>query len=240
MALAYLVMFLVMGVLAALQQNQQDPQPRERDYFYTGSFLVWCLWIGLGSFSLIEQLSKIKYSSIISSLVFIISLILVPVNMAFVGWKIHSIAGNYLPFDYSYNILQSVEKDAIVFTNGDNDTFPVWWLQDVAGVRRDVRIVNLSLGNTLWYVDQLKNREPWGAKKIPLSFSDESIQKDDENQEGALSYDFGEEIMGIKSKNNSPIDIPSIYFEYFEDFIVVDNKNIIKLTFLMPSLIYLS
>jgi hypothetical protein len=79
-----------------------------------------------------------------------------------------------------------------LFTNGDNDTFPVWWLQDVAGVRRDVRIVNLSLGNTLWYIDQLKNREPWGAKKIPLSFSDASIQKEDENQEGALSYDFGE------------------------------------------------
>lgn len=192
MAIVYLIMFLVMGVLAALQQNQQDPQPRERDYFYTGSFLVWCLWIGMGAFSLIESVSKIKFSIGITTGVLLGALILVPVNMAFGGWKIHSRAGNYLPFDYSYNILQSVEKDAILFTNGDNDTFPVWWLQDVAGVRRDVRIVNLSLGNTLWYIDQLKNREPWGAKKIPLSFSDASIQKEDENQEGALSYDFGE------------------------------------------------
>ena len=192
MALVYMAMFLVMGVLAALQQNQQDPQPRERDYFYTGSFLVWALWIGIGAFSLIESLGKRKINMAVAGGIFLGSLILVPVNMAIGGWKIHSRAGNFLPFDYSYNILQSVEKDAILFTNGDNDTFPVWWLQDVAGVRRDVRVVNLSLGNTLWYVDQLKNREPWGAKKIPLTFSDASLQNFEENEEGALSYDFGE------------------------------------------------
>ncbi len=193
MAMAYLAMFLVMGVLAALQQNQQDPQPRERDYFYTGAFFVWAIWIGVGVYSLIESLAKTKVNTAIAGGVFLGSLILVPVNMAVGGWKIHSRAGNYLPFDYSYNILQSVEKDAILFTNGDNDTFPVWWVQDVAGVRRDVRVVNLSLGNTLWYVDQLKNRMPWGAKKLPLSFSNSSLQNFDENEEGALSYDFGEQ-----------------------------------------------
>ncbi|HRP02430.1 MAG TPA: DUF2723 domain-containing protein [Candidatus Kapabacteria bacterium] len=192
MALVYLSMFLVMGVLAALQQNQQDPQPRERDYFYSGAFFVWTLWIGIGAFTLMESLAKRKMTPVIAGSVFLGSLILVPINMAVGGWKIHSRAGNYLPFDYSYNILQSLEKDAILFTNGDNDTFPVWWIQDVAGVRRDVRVVNLSLGNTLWYIDQLKNRMPWGANKLPLSFSNASLQNFDENQEGALSYDFGE------------------------------------------------
>ncbi len=175
MALAQLIIFLLMGVLATLQQNQQNPQPRERDYFYTGSFFVFAMWIGLGVYGLIDWLVKRQEKVAISSAIVFVSLILVPVNMALGGWKIHSRAGNYLPFDYSYNILQSVEQDAILFTNGDNDTFPVWWLQDVAGVRRDVRIVNLSLGNTLWYIHQLKHREPWGAKKIPLTFKDETL-----------------------------------------------------------------
>lgn len=192
MGIVYLSMFLLMGVLAAIAQNQQNPQPRERDYFYTGSFMVWCLWIGLGTFYLVEYASKKKKSVVITLAVLLVSYLLVPFNMAYGGWRIHTRAGNYFPFDYSYNILQSLEKDAIVFTNGDNDTFPLWFLQDVAGVRRDVRVVNLSLGQTLWYIDQLKNREPWGAKKIPLSFPDESLRTD-ENNPKALSYELGEE-----------------------------------------------
>jgi hypothetical protein len=192
MAFAFLIMFIVMGVLTALQQNQQDPQPRERDYFYVGSFLVFAMWIGFGVYYFIDLLKKYTPKMIVPIGVVIASLILVPVNMAYGGWKMHDRSGNYFPFDYSYNILQSVEKDAIVFTNGDNDTFPVWFLQDVEGVRRDVRIVNLSLGNTLWYIYQLKNREPWGAKKVPISIPDDSLQVDDEMAAGAFSYEFGE------------------------------------------------
>lgn len=195
MAWVYLIMFLLMGVLAAIQQNQQEPQPRERDYFYAGSFMVYSLWIGLGAFAAIEWLARQRMNTMISAGIITVSFILVPLNMAIGGWKIHSRAGNYLAFDYSYNILQSTEEDAILFTNGDNDTFPLWYLQDVAGVRRDVRIVNLSLGNTVWYVDQLKNREPWGAKRLPLSFADDSLQGLDEIDPGALSYDFGEPML---------------------------------------------
>ncbi len=190
MALVFLVMFLLMGVLAAIAQNQQDPQPRERDYFYTGSFLVWCLWIGMGVYAIINILLKNKKSVLRQGAMVAIAIIAVPVNMAIGGWNIHSRAGNFIPFDYSYNILQSLDKDAILFTNGDNDTFPVWYLQDVEGVRRDVRVVNLSLGQTLWYIYQLKNMEPWGAKKIPLSFSDESLQAN-EMDDNALSYSMG-------------------------------------------------
>lgn len=192
MAWVYLLMFLAMGVIAAVYQNQQNPQPRERDYFYVGSFMIYCLWIGMGVYALIEQLYQQK-SLKASGVMGIIgaSLVLVPGIMATQGWKMHSRAGNFLPFDYAYNILQSVEKDAIVFTNGDNDTFPVWFMQDVEGVRRDVRIVNLSLGNTLWYVDQLKNQEPWGAKKVPISFPDESIQVEDDYDPKALSLTAG-------------------------------------------------
>jgi tetratricopeptide (TPR) repeat protein len=216
-ASSYFVLFLMTGVLAALQQNQQDPQPRERDYFYAGSFLVWAIWIGMGTFGLIEYLGNKKIKAAIAAAMIAVMFAIVPVNMAANGWKIHSRAGNYLPFDYSYNILQSVEENAIVFTNGDNDTFPVWWLQDVAGVRRDVRIVNLSLGNTLWYVDQLKNRQPWGAEKIPLTFPDESLQVEDENSPIALQHDFGEP---------TPLTIPvkpEILAEYTDDENVINS-----------------
>lgn len=191
MASLYLVIFLMMGVLAAIAQQQQDPQPRERDYFYTGSFMIWCMWIGLGVYSLITQLSKGKIKAGIAGGLVAISTLLVPVNMAVGGWDIHDRSGNFLPFDYSYNMLQSADKNAIIFTNGDNDTFPVWYIQDVMGVRRDVRLVNLSLGNTLWYVYQLKNERPWGAEKIPLTFPDENLLVD-EMDERALRYDFGE------------------------------------------------
>jgi hypothetical protein len=181
MALAYLTLFLLMGVLAAIAQNQQNPQPRERDYFYVGSFMVWCMWIGLGTYGLIVSALKREHSlsPAVSTGIVAIALVVVPVNMAMGGWKMHSRAGNYLPFDYSYNVLQSLEKDAIVFTYGDNDTFPLWYMQDVAGVRRDVRVVNLSLGQTGWYMYELKKRAPWGAKPIPLTFSDESLLADE-------------------------------------------------------------
>ena len=193
MAVVYLFMFLLMGILATIQQNQQAPQPRERDYFYAGSFMIWAMWIGMGAYAIIKSLAKGKVSVGIAAGVVLISMILVPGIMAKEGWKLHSRAGNYLPFDYSYNILQSCDENAILFTNGDNDTFPVWWLQDVMGIRRDVRIVNLSLGNTLWYVDQLKNREPWGAAKIPLSFPDKSLRSAETDPE-SLSYFTGPEM----------------------------------------------
>lgn len=222
MAFIYLVMFLMMGLLAAIQQNQQEPQPRERDYFYAGAFMVWTMWIGLGVYSIIDSLKKNYNKNFVPATIVAISMLLVPINMGAQGWKIHSRAGNYFPFDYSYNILQSVEKDAILFTNGDNDTFPVWFLQDVEGVRRDVRIVNLSLGNTLWYIDQLKNREPWGAKKVPISIPDDSLKVYDETDPRAFSYEFGE---AREVTLNIPKDIMK---QYTNDPQLIENS---KMTF---------
>lgn len=222
MAFIYLVMFLMMGLLAAIQQNQQEPQPRERDYFYAGAFMVWTMWIGLGVYSIIDSLKKNYNKNFVPATIVAISMLLVPINMGAQGWKIHSRAGNYFPFDYSYNILQSVEKDAILFTNGDNDTFPVWFLQDVEGVRRDVRIVNLSLGNTLWYIDQLKNREPWGAKKVPISIPDDSLKVYDETDPRAYSYEFGE-------AREVTLNIPKeIMKQYTNDPQLIENS---KMTF---------
>lgn len=213
MAWVYLTLFAMTGVLAAIQQNQQDPQPRERDYFYVSSFMVFAMWVGLGTFAILERFRK-NPAMVGGGLA--VALLIAPFNMARQEWFIHSRAGNYLAFDYAYNILQSVEKDAIVFTNGDNDTFPVWYLQDVAGVRRDVRVVNLSLGQTLWYVEQLKNREPFGAKKLPLSFSDEQLMVSEDNAK-ALTYDFGPAV---------PVSIsvdPAILAKYTSDPTIINS-----------------
>jgi tetratricopeptide (TPR) repeat protein len=185
-----LVSFLLMGVLAAIAQNQQEPQPRERDYFYVGSFFVFCFWIGIGTYELVALLRKRLDEAPAAIAGVGIPLVAVPVNMAVQGWSIHDRSLNYLPFDHSYNILQSCEPNAILFTNGDNDTFPLWYLQDVAGVRRDVRVVNLSLGNTLWYIRQLKHREPHGAQRIPLSFPDEALASEDSPR--ALAPELGD------------------------------------------------
>ena len=223
-ALIFLATFIVMGVLTSIYQNQQNPQPRERDYFYMGSFLVWGLWIGLGTYGLIDMLSKKNKTTIIAALLLVTSFVIVPFNMAYSNIKAYSRAGNFLPFDYAYNMLQSVEQDAIIFTNGDNDTFCVWFIQDVIGVRRDVRICNLSLGNTLWYVDQLKNREPWGSKRVPLSFPDNMLQVEDDINQPALSYEFSEakidripvrkEILAQFTDNQAIIDAGAVTFTF--------------------------
>ena len=181
LAFVFLAMFLMMGLVTALYQNQQDPQPRERDYFYVGAYFVFALWIGLGVVGIIEQIvSKLKDKSkmlAIGSAVLAVSLIVVPVNMLRQNYHSLDRSGNYFPYDYAYNLLQSAEKDAIIFTNGDNDTFPLWCLQAVYGIRQDVRIVNLSLAQTPWYILQLRNERPYGSLTVPMTYSDAQINE---------------------------------------------------------------
>ncbi|HMS64538.1 MAG TPA: DUF2723 domain-containing protein [Ignavibacteria bacterium] len=177
----FLMMFIMMGIVTALYQNQQEPQPRERDYFYVGAFMAFSLWIGIGVAGLIEIISekmKNKGSLVaVCSVVLILSFAAVPIRMLQVGYHYQNRNGNFLPYDYAYNLLQSVEKDAILITNGDNDTFPLWCLQAAYGVRTDVRIVNLSLAQTDWYNLQLKNERPYGALTVPINLTNEQLKR---------------------------------------------------------------
>ncbi|MCX6135802.1 MAG: DUF2723 domain-containing protein [Ignavibacteriales bacterium] len=173
------VFFLLTGFFLAFYFNMQEQQPRERDYFFVYSVFSFCLWIGIGVSAVFEFLRERlteKNLNIVAFSTFAIALILVPGNMLRTNYHPMSRNGHYLAWDYSYNLLQSVEKDAILITAGDNDTFPLWYLQDAEGIRRDVRIVNLSLANTDWYIKQLKHSEPYGAKTVPVSIPDDQIE----------------------------------------------------------------
>lgn len=182
MASVFLAMFIILGPVLALYQNQQEPQPRERDYFYVGAMYVFSIWIAVGVIGILDYLKqwlKSEQSAAMASYAAVgVFTLAVPVNLARMNWASHDRSGNYVAWDYSYNILQTCEKDAILFTNGDNDTFPLWYLQDVEGVRRDVRIVNLSLVNTNWYIQQMKNKPHYAeAQAVPISLTNAQIER---------------------------------------------------------------
>lgn len=181
MASVFIVMFIFLGYLTAFYQNQQQPQPRERDYFYVGAFFVYSIWIALGVRGLLdltkEYIKPQKSKELVFSGIIIVTFLLIPINMLGHNFHLNDRSRNYVPWDYSYNMLQSVAPNAILFTNGDNDTFPLWYLQDVEGVRKDVRIANLSLLNTPWYIKQLKHNTPHGTEKVPMTLTDEEIER---------------------------------------------------------------
>jgi len=173
------MLFLMTGIAIVFYLNQDNPQPRERDYAYVGSFFAFAIWIGIGVTAVVEFIEdlfrdkgKVPVRPIALGTVGLLAL-LIPVNMLVQNFESHSRRGNYVAWDYSHNMLESCEEGAILFTNGDNDTFPLWYLQVVEGIRRDVRVVNLSLLNTNWYIKQLRDKEP----PVPVSFSDKDIDQ---------------------------------------------------------------
>lgn len=177
-ALAILLLFIMTGLAIVIYLNQPDPQPRERDYVYVASFCAFAIWIGIGVTGILESVfESIQKNSVARKLFLATTLgllvVFIPVKMLSVNYHSHDRSGNYVAFDYSYNLLQSCEKDAVLFTNGDNDTFPLWFLQYVYQIRLDVRVVNLSLLNTHWYIKQLRDQEP----RVPIKLTDSQIDR---------------------------------------------------------------
>ncbi len=178
-AIAVLLLFLMTGLAIVLYLNQPDPQPRERDYVYVGSFFAFALWIGIGCTAVLETIatqlrtrSKVQRTAFLA-LALTLLFIFVPVKMLALNFHHQDRSGNYIAFDYSYNLLQSCEPDAILFTNGDNDTFPLWFLQYVYRIRQDIRVVNLSLLNTPWYIKQLRDQAP----RVPIGLKNVEIDQ---------------------------------------------------------------
>lgn len=167
------LMFLMTGLAIVIYLNQYPYQPRERDYAYVGSFYAFAMWIGLGVAAIYDWLKE-KSPAIVAAGGATVLSFSAPAIMAKEGWDDHDRSNRYAARDIAVNYLETCAPNAILFTNGDNDTFPLWYAQEVEGVRTDVRVVNLSLFNTNWYIDQLR-RAAYEAAPLPFSFSEEQL-----------------------------------------------------------------
>ncbi|HEY9082839.1 MAG TPA: DUF2723 domain-containing protein [Vicingaceae bacterium] len=170
------LLFFFTGLAINFYTNPPSPQPRERDYAYVGSFYVFAIWIALGVYALYEILGKKIQRLASAGLVTTVCLLAVPVLMANQNWDDHDRSKRYTARDFAKNYLSSCAPNAILFTNGDNDTFPLWYVQDVEGFRTDVRVVNLSLLNTDWYIEQMR-RKAWDSDGIPQMLPDHKIRQ---------------------------------------------------------------
>ncbi len=167
-----MMLFILTGLAIVVYLNQYPQQPRERDYAYAGSFYAFTIWVGLGVLAIIELAGKAFKNAPASIVITVFCLFLVPGIMAKENWDDHDRSGRYTARDIAYNYLMSCEPNAILFTNGDNDTFPLWYAQEVEGIRTDVRIVNLMLLNMDWYADQMKLKA-YESEPLPISFKHE-------------------------------------------------------------------
>ncbi|MBW4889673.1 DUF2723 domain-containing protein [Mucilaginibacter sp. HMF5004] len=172
------LLYFFMGLGIVLYLNQTPLQPRERDYSYVGSFYAFAIWIGLGVLGIADLLGQgikklnPKTAGIIAT---VLCLLAAPVLMACKEWKAHDRSEKFTPHDMAYNYLISCAPNAILFTYGDNDTYSLWYDQEVEGIRPDVRIVNLSLLGTDWYIRGMKHKMN-ESEPLPISMPDEKFQ----------------------------------------------------------------
>jgi hypothetical protein len=169
--LTFLLFFLT-GLAIVMYLNQTPYQPRERDYAYAGSFYAFCIWIGLGVLALIDWCnSALKTNAGKTAIALLITLVtlLVPIQMASQNWDDHDRSNRYACRDFGANYLKSCEEQAILFSNGDNDTFPLWYNQEVEEVGTDKRVCNLSYLQTDWYISQMK-RPYYESQALPISW----------------------------------------------------------------------
>jgi hypothetical protein len=171
-----LFLFFMTGLAIVLYLNQTPLQPRERDYSYAGSFYAFAIWIGLGVPLLASILQRFLKEKLSVATAIMLSFLSVPLIMAKENWDDHDRSGRYLTRDIAFNYLNSCAPNSILFTNGDNDTFPLWYLQEVEGIRTDVRVVNLMLLNTDWYIGQMQQKY-YNTDPVPMSLKGRKIRK---------------------------------------------------------------
>ncbi|MFC5271353.1 DUF2723 domain-containing protein [Adhaeribacter terreus] len=170
------LLFFFTGIAIALYLNQPPIEPRERDYTFAGSFFAFSIWIGLGVMGIAAALQKMMQSETARAALATLVGLSVPAILAAEGWDDHNRSERYHSVDSAINLLQSCAPNAILFTNGDNDTFPLWYAQEVEGIRTDVRVAVLSYLNTDWYVDQMK-RQSYKSDPLPISLENPNYRQ---------------------------------------------------------------
>jgi len=202
-----LAFFLMTGLAIIVYLNQYPNQPRERDYAYAGSFYAFAIWIGMGYMFLYEQLQKLTNHKVSAIITLVILMTACPVILATENWDDHDRSGRYTARDIGANYLKSCAPNSILFTYGDNDSFPVWYVQDVEEVRTDVRVANLSYIQAGWYIDMMRQK---AFESDPLPFTLGS----DKYLEGVRTQ------MPVNSRIDKPVNIKDVV-----NFIGQDEKK---------------
>ncbi|MEZ4854013.1 DUF2723 domain-containing protein [Flavobacterium sp.] len=181
-----MVLFLFTGLALKVYLNERPFEPRERDYALVASFYVFAMWIAFGVYSIYEGIKKYIQPKVAVPVVLGVSMLAAPVLMAKENWNDHDRSNKYTALTTAKAYLDSCEENAILFTIGDNDTFPLWYLQEIERYRTDVRIVNTQLIATDWYIDQMK-RKAWKSDPVPISFKHEQYRGS--NRDACVLYE---------------------------------------------------
>ncbi len=193
------LLFVLTGLAILVYLNQYPIQPRERDYAYSGSFYAFAIWVGIGMAAIIHWVSKVNKSVVTAGVLVLVSLFLVPGIMARENWDDHDRSDRFTAPAFARNFLNSCLPGGIMFTNGDNDTFPLWYIQEVEGFRTDVRIVNLSYLTADWYIEQMKHTF-YDSEALPISWTKEQYIQ------GKRDYAYLVESAGVLIKEKYEIN----------------------------------
>jgi len=172
-----LVLFLFTGLALKIYLNERPFEPRERDYALVGSFYVFAMWVGFGVYAIYEMIKEKVASKLVGPVVIAATLLIAPILMATQNWDDHDRSGKYTAIAMAKNYLDSCDQNGILFTIGDNDTFPLWYAQEIEGYRTDVKIVCTSLLMTDWYIDQMKMKT-YKSDGLPISFNHQKYVAD--------------------------------------------------------------
>jgi hypothetical protein len=172
-----LVLFLFTGLALKIYLNERPFEPRERDYALVGSFYVFAMWVGFGVYAIYEMIKEKVASKLVGPVVIAATLLIAPILMATQNWDDHDRSGKYTAIAMAKNYLDSCDQNGILFTIGDNDTFPLWYAQEIEGYRTDVKIVCTSLLMTDWYIDQMKMKT-YKSDGLPISFNHQQYVAD--------------------------------------------------------------
>ena len=230
-------LFFMTGIAIVLYLNQSPYQPRERDYAYAGSFYAFCIWIGIGVAGVARILEKAKLSPVAAGSVATLVCLLIPQQMLTQTWDDHDRSGRYVARDFGRNYLESCEPNAIIFTHGDNDTFPLWYVQEVEGFRTDVRVCNTSYLQTDWYINQMK-RQAYNSEPLPISWEHRDFAQGKRDvmyiypQENIPTLDLGTALNFIKSDDpRHQLPIGNSTINYLPSTVLtlkVDSATVVK------------
>ena len=207
-----MALFILTGVALVVYLNSPPSEPRERDYIYAGSYYAFSIWIGIGVLSIFSFLYSILKNNKISLFISIIIGIISPIILCIENWDDHDRSNRYLSVDSAKNLLASCAPNSILFTGGDNDTFPLWYVQEVEGFRTDVRVIVLSYFNTDWYIDQMRSKKN-DSEKLKFLLTDENYE-----QGGLNDY--------LPFIKNPQINNASINLNAYLNLIKSENKGI--------------